>query len=141
MPIVIPPLRERKEDIMPAVRYFADKFTTLYNKKLNINDKCVEFFENNYWKGNLRELENCVERLVVTEGEVDIGERPESSRGVIMPVREESAPAPVSKINQMEKKMIVDAYNKYGSSYKVAEALGISQSTAYRKIKKYVKKT
>ena len=141
VPIVIPPLRERKEDIMPAVRYFADKFTKLYNKKLSINDKCVDFFENNYWKGNLRELENCVERLVVTEGEVDIGGRPEISRGVIMPVHEESAPAPVSKINQMEKKMIVDAYNKYGSSYKVAEALGISQSTAYRKIKKYVKKT
>lgn len=141
VPIVIPPLRERKEDIMPAVRCFADKFTKLYNKKLYINNKCVEFFENNYWKGNLRELENCVERLVVTEGEVDISSRAEIRSGVFMPVHEEKVPDQTSKINQMEKKMIIDAYDRYGSSYKVAEALGISQSTAYRKIKKYVKKT
>lgn len=141
VPIVIPPLRERKEDIMPAVRCFADKFTKLYNKKLNINDKCVEYFENNYWKGNLRELENCVERLVVTEGEVDIGGRTESSRNVFMPMQQELAHAEVSRIDQMEEKMIKEAYSKYGSSYKVAAALGISQSTAYRKIKKYVKTT
>lgn len=140
VPIVIPPLRERKADIMPAVKYFADKYTKLYDKKLTIEDKCVRFFEDSYWKGNLRELENCVERLVVTEGEMDMD---------TMCIRTDLPPAAsvecgnpeVSKLDEAERRLIIDAYNKYGSSYKVAKALGISQSTAYRKIKKYVKET
>lgn len=72
---------------------------------------------------------------------MDISSRAEIRSGVFMPVHEEKVPDQTSKINQMEKKMIIDAYDRYGSSYRVAEALGISQSTAYRKIKKYVKKT
>lgn len=153
IPIVIPPLRERKDDIMPAVRYFVDKFTKLYNKKLPIDEKCVDFFSGNEWKGNLRELENCVERLVVTEGKVSLGtvtgadsadsvgsscgESKQGSRDqgdVPEKLRAQEAGA----IRDLEKEMIIEAYNRYGSSYKVAEALGISQSTAYRKIKKYI---
>ena len=135
VPMIIPPLRERKDDIMPAVDYFIDKYTKLYGKNLPVNQKCIDYFTNSPWKGNLRELENCIERLVVTEGLVDIDDH-----SLSMPAHtavhglEATNPA---ALNALEKEMILTAYEKYGSSYKVAKALGISQSTAYRKIKKY----
>ena len=138
VPIVIPPLRERKADIMPAVNYFVEKYTKLYDKKLKIEEKCIEFFEGSYWKGNLRELENCVERLVVTEGEVDIRSI-KNEMSTAVPVKSKKSEA--SKLNEVERKMIIEAYNRHKSSYKVAEELGISQSSAYRKIQKYIKKT
>ncbi len=137
VPIVIPPLRMRTEDIMPAVYYFTDKYTNLYDKTLNIDQSCIDYFKNNPWKGNLRELENCIERLVVTEGTFKFNEDAEDV-GADVKISESSMPAEEKKINEVEQEMVMDAYEKYGSSYKVAEALGISQSTAYRKIRKYL---
>ncbi len=136
VPITIPPLRERKEDIMPAARYFINKYAKLYNKELPVEEKCVEYLESNSWKGNLREFENYIERVVITEGFVshdglmDFG---------IVASEEESRHPDTEKMADMERKMVLEAYEKYGSSYKVAQALGISQSTAYRKIRKYRK--
>ena len=132
VPITIPPLRERKDDIMPAAEYFIKKYTKLYNKELPIEDKCIEYFEGNQWEGNLRELENCIERIVITEGFVNPGEN--GNYDIIHTSEKKEGE---DKMADIEKKVILDAYEKYGSSYKVAEALGISQSTAYRKIKKY----
>ena len=135
VPMTIPPLRERKDDIMPAVDYFIDKYTKLYGKNLPVNQKCIDYFTNSPWKGNLRELENCIERLVVTEGLVDVDDHSLS----VASGTSESTPetADVAALSALEKEMILTAYEKYGSSYKVAKALGMSQSTAYRKIKKY----
>ena len=135
VPMIIPPLRERKDDIMPAVDYFIDKYTKLYGKNLPVNQKCIDYFTNSPWKGNLRELENCIERLVVTEGLVDIDERQLSTPAHTAVNGLEAANS--AALNALEKEMILAAYEKYGSSYKVAKALGMSQSTAYRKIKKY----
>lgn len=133
--MIIPPLRERKDDIMPAVDYFIDKYTKLYGKNLPVNQKCIDYFTNSQWKGNLRELENYIERLVVTEGLVDIDN---SSLFVTeYSTENNSEVTDTVALNALEKEMILSAYKKYGSSYKVAKALGISQSTAYRKIKKY----
>ena len=56
-----------------------------------------------------------------------------------VPVKSKKSEA--SKLNEVERKMIIEAYNRHKSSYKVAEELGISQSSAYRKIQKYIKKT
>ncbi len=135
VPMIIPPLRERKDDIMPAVDYFIDKYTKLYGKNLPVNQKCIDYFTNSQWKGNLRELENYIERLVVTEGLVDIDN---SSLFVTeYSTENNSEVTDTVALNALEKEMILSAYKKYGSSYKVAKALGISQSTAYRKIKKY----
>lgn len=51
-----------------------DKYSALYNKTLKIDEEDVEFLTNSYWKGNLRELENWVERMVVTDGEYELAE-------------------------------------------------------------------
>lgn len=131
--IVMPPLRERKEDIMPAVYHFVEKYTKLYQKHLQIQQSCIDHLLSKPWKGNLRELENYVERLVVTEGK--LSEINKEAEGPV--IIEEKVPDEPQTMDDMERKMILEAYHKYGSSYKVAKALGISQSTAYRKIRKY----
>lgn len=142
VPIIIPPLRERKDDIMPAVNHFAEKYAKLYNKHLDIQQSCIDYFLSNPWKGNLRELENFVERLVVVEGNLEISNDmnliKEPQLCPKQQGEESTSQIPAGKtIDDVERDMILRAYETYGSSYKVARALGISQSTAYRKIRKY----
>ena len=147
VPIVIPPLRERPEDIMPAAKNFAEEFGRLYDKHLDFNDKCEAFFMKNPWKGNLRELENYIERLVVTKGNMDIADHirtgPLLSDDEFKEDRSRTGTTETElhTMGEVERDLIVQAYQKYGSSYKVAEALGISQSTANRKIRKYIGKS
>ena len=64
--IHIPPLRERVDDIMPLAYYFIKKFEEKYNLEYKvIHDDLKEFLKNNHWKGNVRELKNFIERLVI----------------------------------------------------------------------------
>lgn len=71
--ITIPPLRERKEEIPVFVEYFMEKFSKKYNKKLNpISDHMMKIFSQYHWPGNIRELENVIQRIVVLGGEKSI---------------------------------------------------------------------
>ena len=158
VPITIPPLRERKDDIMPAVKYFAEKYAALYGKKLQIDDRDIKQIETLPWKGNLRELENYIERLIVTEGNM-LAELKMGAHGDDWALRSMSEDISKYKVNSPsegspggkgnagseqpqdeneERDRILEAYHRLGSSYKVAKELGLSQSTAYRKIKKYL---
>ena len=136
IPIHIPPLRERKEDIREISRSFLKHYMEKYNKTIKFDAETMDSILNYEWHGNVRELENYIERMVVT-----------SESGILPPAGSitEISPgeAKVHTMNrtveEVEKELVVKAWEKYRSSYKVAEALGISQSTAYRKIKKYVK--
>ncbi|MCS6958053.1 MAG: sigma 54-interacting transcriptional regulator [Aquificaceae bacterium] len=65
LPIHIPPLRERKEDIPVLVDYFLEIFNQRYNKKVRLHPKVIEIFIEYAWYGNVRELENIIERLVI----------------------------------------------------------------------------
>ena len=66
VPISIPPLRERKEDIPLLARHFLDKFNKAFNKKIpGYSQKVMDAFTRYYWPGNIRELENLIERIVV----------------------------------------------------------------------------
>ncbi|KIL75953.1 sigma-54 interaction domain-containing protein [Pseudobacillus badius] len=136
VPIHIPPLRERKEDIAPLTYHFLDYFNHLYGSNVRFSPKVLQAFLSFEWKGNIRELENMVERLVVTGDEVvtlndlppDMFEQEISEAGMTLP----------EVIEEVERKMIVQAYNKDKSTYKVAKSLGISQSSAARKVRKYI---
>ncbi|UYQ94875.1 sigma 54-interacting response regulator [Chitinophaga horti] len=65
-PIVLPPLRERREDIAPLAQYFADKFAAKFNKAAaGISDKMMHELETWHWPGNIRELENVIEQSVI----------------------------------------------------------------------------
>jgi transcriptional regulator with PAS, ATPase and Fis domain len=70
IPIWIPPLRERKEDIIPLAEFFLKKYSVLNNKRKHFSDDCLKAMINHQWQGNVRELENSIERaLVLAENE------------------------------------------------------------------------
>ena len=68
VPLFIPPLRERKEDLLKFVTYFMNSFNTKFNKEFDtIDDEARELLLNYAWPGNIRELKNVVERIVLLE--------------------------------------------------------------------------
>lgn len=140
IPITIPPLRERKEDIIPLVNYFLSKFNKLYDKNVSFSPKVVSVFLDYQWNGNIRELENIIERLVVTADSDEITTRnlPNNFKQLTNKL---SGKTLGETIEEIEKKVILESYTKYKSSYMVAKELGLSQSTANRKIKKYLSTT
>lgn len=68
VPVQVPPLRARREDILPLCNYFLKKFTAKYDKRVSISREVMEFLEGYAWPGNVRELENTIERTVVLAG-------------------------------------------------------------------------
>jgi len=73
IPVRIPPLRERKEDILPLARYFLKKFSESYGKKgLAFSPEAEQELLNYSWPGNVRELENVIERAVVLCGDKQV---------------------------------------------------------------------
>lgn len=65
VPLSLPPLRERREDIPLLIQYFLDKFNRENDKKTTLSSEIIDLFSQYDWPGNVRELENCIERLVV----------------------------------------------------------------------------
>ena len=135
----IPPLRERREDIIPLIMVFLDRFNGIYHKNISISPKALEALEQFSWPGNIRQLENCVERLVVTSPEEIVTEEGLPSDILaprMWPVEGEGTLPEI--MERVESRLIREAYEKYHTSIAVAQALGISQTTAARKLRKYV---
>ncbi|MDQ0285427.1 PAS domain S-box-containing protein [Desulfofundulus luciae] len=131
IPIRIPPLRERPEDIAPLVHHFLHRFNKKFNVFRQIAPETMEWLQNYPWPGNVRELENVMERLVVISVEEVIkpGSLPEQ-------IRKMAASALVKKGNP-EPALLLNLYQQLGSTRKVAAALGVNQSTVVRWLKKY----
>ena len=94
--ITIPPLRERREEIPLFVEYFLDKFSKKYQKKVNsLSDKIMKAFSEYHWLGNVRELENMIQRLVVLGNEKAIIEEltPVTKKESIPEKKEKTVPA------------------------------------------------
>lgn len=140
VPIHLPPLRERVEDIPVLITYFLDNYNEQYGKNKKITIEAIQKLSLNKWYGNIRELQNQIEQLVVlTEGEViNVNNLPNSSlsddkltkdRQVILPFDLKEA------ISQLEKKYIKYAMNITESTRKTAKLLNVSQSTVVRRLK------
>ncbi len=139
VPITIPPLRERREDIVALVHLFLDQFRTKYRVEKSLSPEVIQRLVDFDWPGNVRELENMVERLVVaTEGhEVRVEDLPVTLTGSESPVAVRRIAPLQEALEALEMEMIAAAYREYGSSVKVGKALGIHQTTAARKIREW----
>ncbi|MBA4392149.1 MAG: hypothetical protein C0407_01220 [Desulfobacca sp.] len=140
LPLTIPPLRERKEDILPLTNHFLKKCNQAHNIKKTFSQEVYDLFTRYAFPGNVRELMNLVEQLVVmSDGQTITQEDlPHSLKG-------EGLPLPVSARGnslkmtkaEMEKNLIQEALQEHKTLEKVAQALGVNQSTISRKIKRY----
>ena len=137
----IPPLRQRPEDILPLAYQFLERVCREYGKQLTLSPRFVSFLEQFGWPGNVRQLENLMERLVITSQDpiLDTTALP-LDYGADAP---EALPAAAGtleeRMNAYESQIIRDSFRRCRTTVAVAKELGISQATAARKIAKYVK--
>ncbi len=131
--IFVPPLRERKKDILPLVLFFAKK----RNLKVNLERKSINLILSYDWKGNIREVENFVNNVSILKNELkgeDVYDLLEDSRAFI-----ETFKYSEMRLSELEKRYIFYLLRKYKSKVKVSKILGISRKSLYNKIKKYEK--
>jgi PAS domain S-box-containing protein len=147
--IEVPPIRKRKSDIIPLLYSFLTKYGKKYNIFHEFTDESIDFLVNYDWPGNVREMEHVVERLFIGVESKLIQPshvlscltrtNPNGIDGFHNP---EDAPAYVDlnlELDKLRKALVEKACQSQGTTYGVAKALNISQSTAFRLIKKYVK--
>lgn len=147
VPIRIPSLAERTDDIPALVSHFLEKYGQKFGVKREIDDNAIEYLKQQQWPGNIRELENMVQRLIISsQGEtitlMDVVKEKHGELFEYLP-DEETDEVQQSEINlqkaveEYECGLIKYAYEKYGSTRKAAKAIGISQTQMVRKKKKY----
>ncbi|MBK5100967.1 MAG: sigma 54-interacting transcriptional regulator [Desulfobacteraceae bacterium] len=143
IPIHIPPLRERREDIIPSISFFLSKFNKLHKKRKRILGEALDLLIMYSYPGNVRELQNIIERLVVMSESDLIGVR---DLPIYVLDKEPEGRLPLNcemdvnlnrVMQSIEARLIEDAVRKYGTTYKAAGRLGISQSAVVRKMQKY----
>ena len=155
IPLEIPPLRNRREDIIPLALFFLDHFCKKYGRTKVFTKGVFNQMMCYDWPGNVRELKNVVERLLITSsvGTMEIRQVPENllGEGSVPPPPPEVYPADWESIYQYdpedfslkkymnfcEKQVVAAALKRCGSSYKAAELLKTDQSTIIRKRQKY----
>ena len=137
----IPPLRERKEDIPLLVKHYLDVFNKENGKDIGITETAMASLCAYAWPGNIRELRNCVERMVVLcRGKmIDLENVPVDIReGVTPGIAKTVLSQPSCDLECNEKMLIERALNECGGNRtKAAEKLGISRRTLHRKLHTY----
>jgi TyrR family helix-turn-helix protein len=141
VPITIPPLRERTSDIITMLDYFVNYFCEKYQRRRTLDEGVVHQLLTQEWKGNVRELMNLIERLIVT-----------SSRQLIemgnLPGQYTKHPGDLSEIDHdgqtlkhilesVEEQVLKKARHKHKTTTQMAQSLGVSQPSIVRKLKKY----
>jgi two-component system, NtrC family, response regulator HydG len=135
--IILPPLRERKEDISLLTEYYVKLFSEQYGKQgIIIKDVTLEKLEQYHWPGNIRELAHAIERAVIF-----------NKSGILIPedfvlkIRQQPVTVtdePIVRVEDYERKAIVNALtNHNGNLSRAADDLGVARTTLYRKISRF----
>ncbi len=133
VPIHVPPLADRREDIIPMARHFLSEISRQYGLERQLSERALARLHDHAWPGNVRELKNVVERLVVTSPETLIGAEQVDA---VLPgeaFAEVGAGAFQHRVEQFERRLVEEALRRHGSTRGAAKALGVSQSTVVRK--------
>lgn len=143
LPIDVPPLRERREDIVPLCLHFIQLYNEKYGITKRLDPKAIPILESYSWPGNVRELQNVLERLmVVTDEELIQAEQVEIQLTKFK--TKSNSPITVNQLipihearDILEKELINMALDSYPSIRKAAEVLGLDHSNIVRKVAKY----
>ncbi|MEJ2112099.1 MAG: sigma 54-interacting transcriptional regulator, partial [Acidobacteriota bacterium] len=134
-PIEIPPLRERREDILPLAEFFLNKLSARMGKKMNgFSDEARALLSGYAWPGNARELANAVERALII-AQSDVIDREDLPLRIDTGVSDSDRPGLLA---ETEKKTILETLSRYGGDRRGAsEELGISLRTLQYRLKEY----
>lgn len=134
----LPPLRGRKQDILPLADSFFDRYNHKYKKKVRLTKEAAKVLETYRWPGNVRELENFIQSMVVTRSEdsIHVSDLP------MYMLSENNCPSNAGAslpeiLADMEKDLLRKALQTHGSVAAVAACLKMDRTSIFRKLKKY----
>lgn len=145
IPLRIPPLRERKSDIMPLIYFFKNKFEQKYKHKVNCSSEVIRVFMSYDWPGNVRELENIIERIYVITTSSELITQEILIRDYFNINRKKQLDGTVTVhgitslktvVEEVERQLITMALKEFKTLKQIAMALEVDESTISRKIKK-----
>ncbi|BDG60122.1 sigma-54 interaction domain-containing protein [Caldinitratiruptor microaerophilus] len=152
LPIEVPPLRERPEDIAPLVELFLERFARLHGRRKRFSEAAMAALKTYPWPGNVRQLEHLVERLVVLVEQpvIHLSDLPQefqnglAGRSGLLTQQSEGQPVVVQglvplrdAVRLVEEQLLLLASRLYATTQEMGQALGVSHSTVVRKLKKY----
>lgn len=139
--LTIPPLRERPEDIQLLAIHYLAEYNRTHLRSRTLSEDAMQVLLRYPWPGNVRELSHIIEKVVVLaqEKEIQTSDLPKDLFGLTneLPTTYYEGQTLPDALETLERKIVTDTYRREKSSVKTAKALGISQPTAYRLIKKY----
>ena len=140
IPILIPPLRSRPEDIVPLVMHFLNKFSLFYKKPIaEIEERAIELLLNYSWPGNIRELENVIEYAFVRTTKkniIEISKLPPTITNNIQPLKTKYISEFSEDTNERSDLLSSLEKNQWNKT-KTAEELNLGRTTLWRKMKKF----
>lgn len=144
VPLWLPPLRERRDEVIPLLNYYLDHFNQLHGLQRRWNPETLELLSSYAWPGNIRELINLTERLAVTVAEDEItaaalpSELFPSTSFLNSGFCEESLKGDLrQQVMQFEQQLIKHALTRHGTTRAAAVALGVDQSTLVKKQRRW----
>ncbi|MCK4883134.1 MAG: sigma 54-interacting transcriptional regulator, partial [Candidatus Omnitrophica bacterium] len=140
--IQAPPLRERKEDIAQIAAHFLEKYSRINNKKVHtLSDEVIDIFQDYFWRGNVRELENAIEGAVIMAKTeiVNKDDIPNISKFISDPMRISNDGKTLKRaVEEPERDHIIAVLDDCNwNRNRAAEVLGVNRTTLYNKMKKY----
>ena len=142
MPLEVPPLQERREDFLPLARELIAK--TCHDNQCgpcSLSSEALDLLQSYQWPGNIRELENAIERAVVlAEGQprIEVTDLPPEVRGAPPDPGATQQSGGILTLAEVERRHILATLDRLGDNRKAtAKALGIGENTLWRRLKSY----